>query len=92
MKLKYLFYAQCLINHLLRKGIPLAEVHRILEIPPDVPEPMEHETTIEQIHELTLAVKRETGINHCGLEMVKQLNFQNTGFFRYLCPELQEYG
>jgi len=93
MTLKYLFYAQLLINHLLKKGTSATEVYRVIGIPRDHNDPMELELTIEQIHRLTMFFKERMGIAHCGLEIIRNLTFQNTGFlgsYALSCPTLNE--
>ena len=81
MKLKYLFYAQCLINYLMQKGIPSTDINKVFGISKNCLDPMENEPTIENIHELTMYFKEKTGISHCGMEMIMRLGFQSTGFF-----------
>ncbi len=81
MRLEYLFFAQNLIKSLLKYGSPTSEVYRIIGISRESKDPMEHELSIEQIHDLTMYFKNKFGIEHCGLEIIRGLNFQNTGFF-----------
>lgn len=93
MKLKYNFYAQCIINYLLQKGVKASEVHRVTGIPKTVNDPMEHELSIENIHDLTLYFRNKLGIEHVGLEITQYLNFQNSGFFgsyALSCPTLKD--
>ena len=93
MKLKYNFYAQCMINYLLLKGVKAQDVHQIIEIPNESHDPMEHELSIQNIHNLTMYFKNKLGIEHCGLEITKFLNFQNSGFFgsyALSCPTLKD--
>ncbi len=81
MKLKFNFYAQSVINYLLKNGIGKSKVYKLINIKNGIVDPMEHELTIEHIHNLTMYLKEKFDVEHCGLELVNFLNFQNTGFF-----------
>ena len=81
MQLKYIFYAQSLINILLKKGLKAPEVYKVIGIDSKTKDPLEHEISIKNIHDLTIYYKNKLSVEQCGLSVVNYLNIQNSGFF-----------
>ena len=81
MQLKHIFYAQSIINILLKKGIKATEVYKIIGISLKAKDPLEHEIGIKHIHDLTVYYKNKLDIEHCGLSVANYLSIHNSGFF-----------
>jgi AraC-like DNA-binding protein len=81
MQLKHIFYAQSIINILLKKGIRATEVYKIIGISLKAEDPLEHEISIKNIHDLTVYYKNKLDIEHCGLSVANYLSIHNSGFF-----------
>jgi AraC-like DNA-binding protein len=93
MKLRYNYYIQSLINSLKTKGISTKDIYAVIGIPEMMKNVADFELSIENIHYLTLYVKEKLGIDSCGLEASKHIDFQKSGFFgpyALSCPTLKD--
>lgn len=93
MKLKYNYYSRAIIDILLKEGVAGKDVYSVLDIPSEVENPLDFELTIDGIHYLTLLYRDRMKVQHCGLEISRFINIQDTGFFgsyAFSCPTLGE--
>ncbi len=93
MKLRYNYYTQSIIGFLKNKKIELNEIYAVLGISEEINDVSDFCLSIDDIHRLTLFVKDKTGIEHCGIEISKYIDYEKTGFFgpyALSCPTLKD--
>ena len=93
MKLKYNFFAQTAIQILIQNSTKSREIYSLPGISFNEIDPLDSDISIEYMHHLILFYKEKMQSQHCGLEIIQHLDFQNADFFgpyAYSCPTLGE--
>lgn len=63
------------------KGAPKKDIFSLTGISISDSNPLESDISIEFIHHLTIFYKKKFASQHCGLDIISHLDFQNTDFF-----------